>query len=175
VAGFEEERAELEAVLASELLVRSPCLAQFLRYVCERHFSGQSDEIKEYNIAVEGLGRPPTFDQTRDSIVRVEAHRLRKALACYYKRDGAGHPVQIVVRPGSYVPHFLYKRPCVQEIAPMLEHVSDPDMGSANDGESPDSQEAIPNIGRRIDIDASIQVDDHVAATSIYRDFEVVD
>jgi hypothetical protein len=104
---LQAERAELEAVLASEAFARSPIVAQMLKYICERHFSGQAHEIKEYNIAVEAFGRPPSFDQTKDSIVRVEAHRLRKRLHEYYQQQGAGHQIQIVLPPGNYVPRFI--------------------------------------------------------------------
>jgi hypothetical protein len=104
---LQAERAELEAVLASEAFARSPIVAQMLKYICERHFSGQSHEIKEYNIAVDAFGRQPNFDQTRDSIVRVEAHRLRKRLQEYYQQQGAGHQIQIILPPGNYVPQFI--------------------------------------------------------------------
>ena len=104
---LQAERAELEAVLSSEAFARSPIVAQMLKYICERHFSGQSHEIKEYNIAVDAFGRQPNFDQTRDSIVRVEAHRLRKRLQEYYQQQGASHQIQIILPPGNYVPQFI--------------------------------------------------------------------
>jgi hypothetical protein len=104
---FQAERTELEVVLSSEAFARSPIVAQMLKYICERHFRGQSHEIKEYNIAVEAFGRQPNFDQTRDSIVRVEAHRLRKRLQEYYQQQGAGHQIQIILPPGNYVPQFI--------------------------------------------------------------------
>jgi hypothetical protein len=104
---LQAERTELEAVLSSEAFARSPIVAQMLKYICERHFSGQSHEIKEYNIAVDAFGRQPNFDQTRDSIVRVEAHRLRKRLQEYYQQQGADHRIQIVLPPGNYVPQFI--------------------------------------------------------------------
>src|SRR6266446_4405162 len=98
---FKEERAELEALLSSGIFARSPSLATFLQYVCERYFEGQASSIKEYNVAVEALGRPANFDQKRDSIVRVEAHRLRKRLRLYYEGEGAGHNVRIIVPAGQ--------------------------------------------------------------------------
>jgi hypothetical protein len=104
---FREEREELETVLNSGIFARSPSLAQFLRYICERYFEGHGEDIKEYNVAVEALGRPAVFDQKKDSIVRVEAHRLRKRLQDYYSGTGAGHPFQISIPPGSYVPVFM--------------------------------------------------------------------
>ena len=92
---FREERQELDAVMASGLFARSANLALLLQYICERTFEGAAERIKEYNVAVEALGRPPDFDQKRDSIVRVEAHRLRKKLQEYYAGDGASHAIKI--------------------------------------------------------------------------------
>jgi hypothetical protein len=109
-SGFREERAELEAVLPSALFARAPNIAQILRYICESHFGGRSHEIKEYNIAVEALGRPADFDQTRDSIVRVEARRLRQRLQEYYQQEGADHEIHINIPPGTYAPQFLRRR-----------------------------------------------------------------
>ena len=77
------ERAEVEHLLSSGMFQRAPLLARLLTYICEKTLSGQADEVKEYNIAVEALGRPADFDQRRDAIVRVEAHRLRKRLDAY--------------------------------------------------------------------------------------------
>jgi hypothetical protein len=106
-AKFEQERSELESVLASGVFDRAPSLAQVLTYVCSKYFEGEAGQIKEYNIAVEALGRAPEFDPKRDSIVRVEAHRLRKRLREYYQNGGAGHAVQIVIPPGHYTPKFV--------------------------------------------------------------------
>jgi hypothetical protein len=77
--------------------------------VCEQYFRGQSNTIKEYTIAVEALGRPAEFDQRKDAIVRVEAHRLRKRLAQFYSGQGAHCPVQIHIPPGQYVPRFVHR------------------------------------------------------------------
>ena len=102
----EQERDELHTVLRSPLFLRSPALAHLLTYVCEKAFAGEGDRIKEYSIAVDVFGRPTNFDQDTDSIVRVEANRLRKRLAEYYKSDGASHRVQITIPVGQYVPFF---------------------------------------------------------------------
>ncbi|MGQ9916747.1 MAG: malectin domain-containing carbohydrate-binding protein [Bryobacteraceae bacterium] len=104
---FAAERAELKAILASEAFQRAPTLAQVLSYICEKCFAGQQELIKEYNIAVEALGRPPEFDQKRDSIVRVEAHRLRKRLKEYYDGEGKDHRIRIELPLGAYVPVFV--------------------------------------------------------------------
>jgi len=106
-ADFRQERNELDTILASGILSRAPNLAQVLTYVCAKYFEGAGEQIKEYNIAVEALGRPADFDQKRDSIVRVEAHRLRKRLREYYEADGADHAIRIDIPPGQYAPRFL--------------------------------------------------------------------
>ena len=106
ISPVQEERAEMEAVLQSGLFARAPNLESFFRYICEHHFRGKAEELKEYNIAVEALGRSPQFDQKKDSIVRVEAHRLRKRLSEYYAGEGVDHAIQILVPRGSYAPQF---------------------------------------------------------------------
>jgi len=100
------ERAELEVVLAT--LARHPRLANLLSFLVERYFENKTDEINEYNIATEVLGRSKTsFDASRDSIARVETYRLRKKLKEYYDKDGKTHEIQISLPSGSYIPTFV--------------------------------------------------------------------
>ena len=106
---FEQEKREFQTLLASGIFDRAPNLALVLTYVCEKYFEGTAEQIKEYNIAVEALGRPAIFNQKRDSIVRVEAHRLRKRLREYYESEGAGHTVRIDIPPGQYAPTFVHQ------------------------------------------------------------------
>jgi len=108
---FRDERMELQRLLNSSIFHRAPNLILLLNYVCARYFERQADQIKEYNIAVEALGRPADFDPRGDSIVRVEAHRLRKRLTEFYSREGSDHPVHIEIPPGQYAPRFLIRIP----------------------------------------------------------------
>src|SRR5579863_1545620 len=124
---YEQERAELEAVLSSPPFVRAPKLAHLLAYLCERLFAGETNQIKEYSIGVEVFRRGPGFDQDSDSIVRVEANRLRKRLAEYYATDGAGHRLRISIPLGQYVPDFVK---IAEEPEPAVPPVSDPPPGS---------------------------------------------
>jgi hypothetical protein len=89
-----------------------------LDYVCTKYFAGRTDQIKEYNVAVEALGRPASFDPRKDSIVRVEAFRLRKRLKQYYEQEGSGHALRIAIPPGQYVPQFLEKGPAALDESP---------------------------------------------------------
>ncbi len=101
-------------MLASEAFQRAPTLGLVLTYICEKCFQGASELIKEYNIAVEALGRPQDFDQKRDSIVRVEAHRLRKRLKEYYESEGKHHAIRIELPLGTYVPVFRRIEPAAE-------------------------------------------------------------
>ena len=93
-----------------------------LTYICERHFEGREDQIKEHTIAVEALGRRADFDPHIDTIVRVTAHSLRKRLQEVYQNEGSDRPMQVVIPPGNYVPLFVAKtvaKPLVvEELAP---------------------------------------------------------
>jgi hypothetical protein len=120
-ADFREERAELHALIATGMFDRAPHLLNFLSYVCEQSFQGHADQIKEYTIGVEALRRAPDFDPKRDSIVRVEAHRLRKRLDEYYSADGATHRVRIVIPQGQYAPRFVLQVPPVKPVQNVIE------------------------------------------------------
>ncbi len=108
----------MEAVLASGIFDRAPLLSRFFVYICEKYFAGKADEIKEYTIATEALGRPPDFDHSQDSIVRVQAHRLRRRLKQYYEGRGAGHELRIEIPSGQYAPVFRRVRGIGSPAAP---------------------------------------------------------
>ena len=78
---LDAKRAELEAVLGSDSFMRAPTLAHLLSYLCEKTYAGESNQIKEYSIGLDVFHRGADFEQESDSIVRVQANRLRKRLA----------------------------------------------------------------------------------------------
>lgn len=88
-------------------MTRGPNISKILAYVCEKYFTGDIDSIREYNIAVEALGRKPEFDPSSDSIVRVEATRLRRRLREYYENEGATHQLKIQLPETGYIPQFV--------------------------------------------------------------------
>jgi len=106
---LEAEREECEWLLTSGVLGRSGNPARVLRYVCEEYFQGRADQIKEYTIAVEALGRRTEFDPQTDTIVRVTVHTLRKRLMEMYQREGADRAVRLILRPGHYAPSFVHR------------------------------------------------------------------
>ena len=108
ISKLESERAEVNSILASGVFGRTNNLVRLLTFVCDKYFEGAIDEIKEYSIAVNALGRPDSFDPQVDTIVRVTAHALRKRLEEYYRSAGAEHAVHICLPSGHYVPKFIH-------------------------------------------------------------------
>jgi hypothetical protein len=100
-------RAELAAVLASEVFKRSPKLSRLLLYLCEKRLQGSAGEITEYGIGLDVLGRDPAFDPQQDALVRVDTHHLRKRLKEYYAAEGREHPIHIILPNGQYAPQFI--------------------------------------------------------------------
>lgn len=101
-------RAELGRILSSDGFRTAPQLSSFLSFIVERAVEGRASELKGYTIAVEALGRPADFNPQIDPIVRVEAGRLRRALAQYYTREGRADPVQFSMPVGGYSPVFAF-------------------------------------------------------------------
>lgn len=99
------EMAEYKAVVASGIFPPGSNAAHFLEFVCQQYFDNKL-LVTEYAIAVEALGRHPDFDPKIDSIVRVEAHRVRKRLHEYYEHEGSSHPIHLMIPAGKYLPVF---------------------------------------------------------------------
>lgn len=110
--------AALEHLLAWPDIARSPQLARFLDYIVRRTLDGDEQAIKAYSIAVDVLGRPADFDPQADPIVRVQARRLRGLIEQYYRGEGAGDLVRIVLPVGRYVPEFVIADAAVGAVEP---------------------------------------------------------
>lgn len=96
----------LEKIIASRSFRGSPRLQELLRYVVTETLSGRASTVKAYSIAVDVFGRNPSFDPSTDTIVRVQAGRLRNALVNYYKGEGKNDRIRIEIPRGGYVPVF---------------------------------------------------------------------
>jgi len=100
----------LGRVLASQAFAASTKMGRFLRFVVEAKLTGQASRVKAYSIGVEVFDRSPGFDPGADSIVRVNAIRLRGLLDAYYAGEGREDPVRFLLAKGSYVPEFAEAR-----------------------------------------------------------------
>ncbi|WP_106608275.1 hypothetical protein [Shimia abyssi] len=96
-------RTALESALSSPSFANAGRLRAFLRHVVEETLEDRADLLSGKSIAHGVYGRDP--DDT-DSIVRVDAGRLRRKLAEYYAAERATETVRIHIDSGGYVPRF---------------------------------------------------------------------
>src|ERR1700691_4103795 len=99
--------ANLEKILSSPEFVNSERMARFLAFLVACAQGPESRRVKEIEIGNAVFGRPLGYDPKTDSIVRVEATRLRKKLASYYQNEGKNDPVVLRLTPGRYEIEFL--------------------------------------------------------------------
>jgi TolB-like protein/Flp pilus assembly protein TadD len=121
-----EVRSELERILQSRMFWHADGLSHFLRHVVEETLAGRGNDIKEYSIGLAVFGRGVSFDPKADTIVRVQARRLRAKLAEFYAQSDSAGPLIIELPKGAYVPVFTSReRPADEErTADSLNHVS---------------------------------------------------
>jgi hypothetical protein len=93
---------QVEKLAGSHVLHGSEALCKLLRYLAHHALEHPGASLKEYQIATEEFGRPQDFDPTVDSMVRVQAGRLRAKLAEYYAGEGSDDPVRIELPKGTY-------------------------------------------------------------------------
>jgi hypothetical protein len=103
-----EVRQQLHKILESDMFRRSAQMERFLTIVVERSFLGHPEDLKEYALGRDVFHRGEDYDPRADSIVRVEAQRLRRKLREYYESQGREDRVIIDLPAGSYVPSFRY-------------------------------------------------------------------
>jgi len=108
-------REQLARLLSSPQFLQTPRVSAFLRLVVELALEGRAGETKEFVIATEVYRRSVDFDLKLDSIVRVEATRLRARLDEYYRNLPDPPEVRIEMPKGAYVPAFRF---CEDEAAP---------------------------------------------------------
>ncbi len=90
----------VDRIISSGALGRSKIYGNLLQYLLAASVTGKSP--KEVEIALDVLGRNADFDVTRDSVVRVYVHQLRKRLDDYYNKHEPHAEHRIVVPKGEY-------------------------------------------------------------------------
>ncbi|MFP5230938.1 MAG: hypothetical protein ACLGXA_25255 [Acidobacteriota bacterium] len=128
-------RAELARVLGSRTFAKAARLRVLLEYVGECSIQGKPDALSEQQIGIRVFQRPPGYNSTEDTIVRVTARHLRERLELYYEEEGKDNPARLTVPKGSYVAIF--------QMPPMESLGSGPvDPGAAQ--EAPLSSDSAP-------------------------------
>lgn len=101
-----EVRAQRDRMLASKAFSLSKRQSAFLDYVVNAALEDRTDKLKEFNLGMDVFDKDESFDPSIDSIVRVEASRLRGKLRDYYDDEGRGDTIRIEIPKGHYVPVF---------------------------------------------------------------------
>jgi len=99
---------QLAKILRSPVFKDANMLRNFLSFIVQEQTKEEGMVLKQYNIAIHAFGRNVNFDASNDPIVRIQAGRLRRNLALYYKEQGAGEEIVISLPKGSYIPKFDY-------------------------------------------------------------------
>src|SRR5258708_2089064 len=105
-----EKLEQLERVLQSQTLAGSESLRGLLQYVVLKALGDHTTHLKEYTIATEVFGRSGDFDARTDSVVRVQAKRLRAKLQEYYETEGKSDKILIGIPKGHYSVTFSLAR-----------------------------------------------------------------
>src|SRR5437660_6481866 len=101
--------AQIEKLLGSHTLHGSESLCKLLRYLASHSLDHPGLSPKEYQIATEVFGRQKDFDPHLDSMVRVQAGRLRAKLAEYYASEGVDDHLVLEMPKGSYALAFHHR------------------------------------------------------------------
>jgi hypothetical protein len=109
-----QEAEAVERIVNSEALKKSPRLIRFLRHLCEKHWTGQLDELSEQKIGVSVFERPADYSPAEDNIVRSHARLLRQKLERYFAEEGASEELLLTIPKGGYLPQFV-ERPARAE------------------------------------------------------------
>ncbi len=101
VAPEQDVESQIDRILRSEELRGSEVLRRLLRFLADKSASGEADDLKEYIVAIDGLGKPSTYDPRYNSAVRIQVGRLRQKLADYYRAEGLHDPIVIDLPKGT--------------------------------------------------------------------------
>jgi hypothetical protein len=94
--------AEIERIIESNTFRNSEALRRLLRFLTDKMLSGDADQLKEYSVGIDALGKPASYDPRRDSTVRIQVGRLRQKLTEYYAAEGADDPVIVDLPKGHF-------------------------------------------------------------------------
>ncbi len=122
IAENEAVQVQVDRILRSEELRGSEVLRRLLRFLAEKTATGEADDLKEYIVAIDGLGKPATYDPRHNSAVRIQVGRLRQKLADYYRGEGHCDPIVIDVPKGRFKLKVEY-RSCPALTSPPVDFV----------------------------------------------------
>ena len=98
----ESIQQQIERIVHSEQFRSSEVLRRLLTFLSEKAIAGEADNLKEYVVAIDGLGKSSTYDPQHNSAVRIQMGRLRQRLAEYYRSEGKNDPMIVDLPKGRF-------------------------------------------------------------------------
>jgi hypothetical protein len=93
---------QIERIVHSEQFRSSEVLRRLLTFLSEKAIAGEADNLKEYVVAIDGLGKSSSYDPQHNSAVRIQMGRLRQRLAEYYRTEGKNDPMVVDLPKGRF-------------------------------------------------------------------------
>src|SRR5580698_4836493 len=106
-----ESRAQVERILQSKLFRTSEVLCHLFLYLANKSIEGAAEDLKEYTIGLDALGKPTSFDPRSQSVVRMHTARMRQKLSEYYRTEGADDPIVVEMPKGGFRVTFELRQP----------------------------------------------------------------
>jgi hypothetical protein len=103
----EAMETHVQHVVQSALFLRAETLRKLLLYL----WLHRGEEISEYAVATEALGRRADFDPKTDASVRVQISRLRRKLKDFYEAEGFGDGYVLHIPMGTHALTILVGAP----------------------------------------------------------------
>jgi hypothetical protein len=95
-------RQEVDSIISNPSFTRALTQVEFLRQLSDQTLLGDRGGLSQYALAVDGMGKPETFDPLLQSNVRVRASRLRMALERHYRLMQPSGGLCVFLKKGSY-------------------------------------------------------------------------
>ena len=107
----EQNQQQIQRIIDSELLRPSEAQRRLLKYLAEKSLAGEAEQLNEYTVGIEGIGRSTSYDPRRDSTVRLQISKLRQKIAEYYLTVGQDDPILIDLPKGHFKLVFSEREP----------------------------------------------------------------
>jgi len=102
----ERKREQLLRIMKSTAFQNAPLLQKLLEFIVAKSVEGKPEDLNEFAIATQVLGRRSDFDPASDTSVRTQAYRLRIKLKEYYATEGKADKLLVDIPKGHYRPIF---------------------------------------------------------------------
>ena len=104
-----EIREQVQKIVESDLFRASELQRRLLKYLADKSVSGEADQLKEYTVGIEGIGKPESYDPRHDSTVRFQTSKVRQKIVEYYLTAGQSDPILVDFPKGRFKLVFAHR------------------------------------------------------------------